>query len=393
VGHEGLQPHAVATGLTPLEVVSGLVFGEEHGAASLPARVSHPLPALEAALRPALAASPCVVSFSGGVDSSLVLAAAVRLARREGLPLPVPVTMRYPAHPATREDDYQELVIRELALDDWERVELGDEMDLLGPLATETLRRTGVLWPPNAYMLARLCQAAQGGTVLTGIDGDTLFSGSPWGRLPLIAARRARPGRRDLRTLGLLALPRQARFRLLRPRRDPDMPWLRPAGAAAVADAWARQEATEPAGWDAWIRWLEQSRYLAVLRRCYEALGNAWGANIVHPLFDSGFMAAVAAAGGRAGYADRREAVGRLFSDVLPRDIIDRRTKPHFSTVLWGERVEAFARTWSGRGLPEDLVDPERLRSEWLSGDPDLRSGLCLHAAWIAKEESSLQER
>src|ERR1700749_707865 len=57
--------------------------------------------ALESVIRPALERSPCLVSFSGGRDSSAVLAAAAALARREGLPLPIPATIVFPAAAAT----------------------------------------------------------------------------------------------------------------------------------------------------------------------------------------------------------------------------------------------------------------------------------------------------
>ena len=76
--------------LSPLEVASGLVFGLLPAAEAAPAAgpPEDPLEALEAAVRPALERSPCVVSFSGGRDSSAVLAVATQVARREGLPLP-----------------------------------------------------------------------------------------------------------------------------------------------------------------------------------------------------------------------------------------------------------------------------------------------------------------
>jgi asparagine synthase (glutamine-hydrolysing) len=381
-----LQRHPLTPGLTDLEIASGLIFGDEPGGTAQLAPVEV-VEALEAAIRPALQRPPCVVSFSGGVDSSLVLSVATRLARREGLPLPVPVSMRYPAHPATAEDEWQELVIGWLGLEDWERVETGSEMELLGPLAQETLRRAGVLWPPNAFMLAQLCQAAPGGSVLTGIDGDTLFSGSPWGRLPLIGRRQVRPNRGDLRVLGLRLLPKDARARAIRAGRDPEVEWLRPDAAAELAEAWSRQEASEPVGWQAWIGWLQQSRYLAVLRRSYAALGDAWDSRIVHPLFDPTFMEAVGRAGGHPGFPDRSAAIRALFPAQLPAELAHRRTKVHFSTVLWGPATADFARDWDGHGLPDHLVDPERLRASWLSDDPDLRSGLCVHAAWLAREE------
>ena len=73
-----------------------------------------------------LSRPPRIVSFSGGRDSSLVLAVVIRVARREGLPLPIPVTVR-PAGDADHvEAGWQELVVRDLGLDDWVQVEIGE---------------------------------------------------------------------------------------------------------------------------------------------------------------------------------------------------------------------------------------------------------------------------
>ena len=66
-----------------------------------------PREALDDAIRPALVDGPCYVTFSGGRDSSAVLAAATALARREGHALPVPVTRVYPDLPDTDESDWQ----------------------------------------------------------------------------------------------------------------------------------------------------------------------------------------------------------------------------------------------------------------------------------------------
>lgn len=126
-------------------------------------------------VRPALLRQPCVVSFSGGRDSSAVLAVAVRLARREGLALPVPVTMRFADAEDTHESDWQELVIRHLGLKEWVRLDLTDELDLLGPISTDVLLRHGLLWPPNSFAHLVILREAPGGSLLTGLDGDGVF--------------------------------------------------------------------------------------------------------------------------------------------------------------------------------------------------------------------------
>jgi asparagine synthase (glutamine-hydrolysing) len=71
---------------TPLALASGVVWGRDPAASPLP-----PAPpgvtvraALEAVMVRALHRPPCVVSFSGGRDSSAVLALATHVARREG---------------------------------------------------------------------------------------------------------------------------------------------------------------------------------------------------------------------------------------------------------------------------------------------------------------------
>ena len=84
-----------------------------------------PRAALEAAIRPLVRCAPCVVGFSGGRDSSALLAVAVALAAREGLDPPVPVSFRFP-HAETRESEWQELVVRHLGLAEWARVEIDD---------------------------------------------------------------------------------------------------------------------------------------------------------------------------------------------------------------------------------------------------------------------------
>lgn len=120
-----------------------------------------PRATLEALLRPALARAPCVIGFSGGRDSSALLAVAVALARREGWPEPVPVTLEYDSE-RTFERPWQEMVIAHVRVDEWVRLKLSDELDFVGPVAAEGLRRHGVLFPANAHMIVPLARAARG---------------------------------------------------------------------------------------------------------------------------------------------------------------------------------------------------------------------------------------
>ena len=180
--------------LTPLEIASCVVVGPS-GARIAPADQSpatDPAVALERVIAQALQRPPCLVSFSGGHDSSLVLAAATRAARREQLPLPIPVTWRPTDAPRAEESAWQEAVVAALQLSDWIRLPTGDDLDFVGPVATDVLRRHGVLHPANAYFHAPLLKEAAGGTLLTGVGGDQVLGRLPRPRRPFWWPRRER---------------------------------------------------------------------------------------------------------------------------------------------------------------------------------------------------------
>ena len=73
-------------------------------------------------------------------------------------------------------------MVAHLGLADWQRIEITEELDLVGPVAAAMLRRHGLLWPPNVHFLFPLLKAARGGALLTGVGGDQLFA---WGRRPV----------------------------------------------------------------------------------------------------------------------------------------------------------------------------------------------------------------
>src|SRR4051812_32873556 len=186
--------------MSPLEIASGIVMPKWRSPRPLPQLPAGMTPraALERAVLLSLRRGRCLVSFSGGRDSSAVLAVAAAVARRESLPLPVPVTHRFPAAAQTDESEWQEEVVRHLGLDDWVRLEIAEELDALGPVATAAVRRHGVMWPGNAYFHVPIFEAATGGTVLTGIGGDEAFMPSSWSRQLDVLARRVRPRPRDV---------------------------------------------------------------------------------------------------------------------------------------------------------------------------------------------------
>jgi len=375
----------------PLDVLAGWAPGQRPDLVEpLPPPGGSPLEALEDVLRPLLATAPCLVAFSGGRDSSLLLAVAVRVSRREGLAPPVAYTWRYPGHADADETSWQELVVRELGVAEWVRVDANDDADLLGTTATETLRRTGVLFPPRLGTAVALARAAAGGSVVTGEGGDEYLGGGRNASLAYVANRR---GRVPVRRLPVLArhLAREARPTVPRRRdRPPARPWLRPEAERLVDAALAADR--PPFGFAGRVDWLRARRATLMGTANLTELARREGAALVHPLVDPGFLAALRAAGGRLGWANRTLAFRALFPDLLPAALAARRTKASFNGPVFGTGARRFARVWDGSGVDAAAVDVAALRAAWLSPTPSARTTLLLHQAWLAsrrQEESS----
>jgi asparagine synthase (glutamine-hydrolysing) len=382
----GTRDAARALPLSALERAAGLVAGAEPGLApALPVPDHRPARrVLEDLLLDSLAGPRCVVSFSGGRDSSAVLATAVAVARREGLPLPVPVTLRFPGVASTVEDDWQERTIGHLGVSDWERIRIGSELDLLGDVACGCLTRYGLLWPPNAYFHEPLFRAARGGRLLTGLDGDGLFGAWRWARAASVLARRQRPGPKDAARVAIALLPPALRTVAVRRQPLPPVTWLRPAAHAAFARLWTVETAKEPRRWDRRLAWYIGRRYLHLAQHSLALVAAGVGAQVRHPLAEPAFLAALARDGRAAGWGGRTETMRALFADVLPAAVIERRPKAEFGRALWRERARAFAAGWDGDGVDAAMVDAGALRAAWAAENPWFASITPLHTAWLA---------
>jgi asparagine synthase (glutamine-hydrolysing) len=377
---------AAGSGLAPLEVASGLVLGVDPPPALAPPPAGDtPLAALERAILPALLRPPCLVSFSGGRDSSAVLGVAARLADREGLAPPVPATNRFPGAEGSDESEWQELVVRHLGLEDWLRLEHADELDVVGPVAQKVLRRHGLLWPFNAHFHVPLLREARGGSLLTGAGGDEIFSPSRWGRVARVLARRTRPRPRDAAALALAFAPAALKRAELR-RRVPHLwTWLRPEAHRLVRDALAWEQASEPVGWAASFRWWRGHRYFATGIASLGLLARDEDVQLGHPLANEGFVSVLAALPGPARYFTRTEGMRRIFAGVLPDELLARPTKASFDRAFWGPHSRAAAAELAGEGVDRDLVDVEALREVWAGEQPDSRSYTLLQSAWLAR--------
>jgi hypothetical protein len=372
---------------TALELAAGGMFGGCGGSGGLPAADDcslTPLSALERAVLPALARPPCLVSFSGGRDSSSILAAATNAARREGLELPVPITLRFPDAPMTEESKWQERVLRHLGVTNWELRQVGEETDLIGPLSAAVLHRHGVLYPFNAFLHTPLFEAARSGSLLSGLGGDHVFLTWRWRTQADVLARRRRPVPRDALRLTYAASPRAVRkLRERRRQRDNPRPWLRPEAQRAVNELEAIEATTQPLPWREWIAWRSRRRDLRAARSTQTLLAGDTDTLLLHPLVDPGFLAALARAGGRFGLGDRTAAMRAIFAEALPDALLARSTKARFDQAIWRGQSREFAQRWDGSGVDEQLVDHAALREEWSKSMPDARTAMLFQLAWL----------
>jgi asparagine synthetase B (glutamine-hydrolysing) len=371
--------------LTAVEAATAEGIGEAENEPTLPwvSPDLHPLRALEEAILPALQRPPCFVLFSGGRDSSAVLAVATSVARREGLPLPIPTSHVFPAHPETAEDDWQRIVLDHLALKEHLRQTFGDELNLLGQTVRDSIRAHGVIAPAGTHLLAPTFEAARSGSVLTGTDGDGLFNGASFGPARVQIATR-RPTMRLPLSLARAAAPRRLRERAARWRGLPSARWLRPAAEGEYVALLAHQKASEPFLWNGFVAWFARRRRLVAIRQAVQLVSDAHDVMTVQPLMDPHFLSAMARHGGPLGFGTRTEVLRSLFGSLLPERVLTRATKAVFTAPYWAADVKDFARTWDGSGLPNDLVDVDALREIWLSDRPEFRTKLLLHAAWAA---------
>ncbi len=371
--------------LDDLDVASGMVAGSvERGDDWFGdgARES-PLDAVRTVVLQGLLRPPCLVSFSGGRDSSAVLAVAVELARQEGLPAPVAITARFAAE-ETAEDEWQQLVIDHLEVGEWVKVDIGEELDLLGPVGTGFIGRHGLRYPQNTHFHDPLLREAGGGTLLSGAGGDELFEPHRWARAALVLSGSVRPTRSDALVVGAALSPRPLRARVHH-RGELVMPgWLRPPGRRAFLRRVHGWVSRDPVRYDAHLEWWRRSRYIVHGQRSLALLASDHGAQFLAPFSEEPVLRSLALTQGRTGFASRTEAMAQLFGTFLPPSLIERRSKATFLSPLVGPATRAFARVADPSHLDlERWVDYDALRSAWTRESVDVRSLLALQICWL----------
>ncbi len=278
--------------------------------------------------------------------------------------------MRWAGAADTDETSWQEMVLRHIGLDGVQVLELTDELDALGTMASDFLRVHGLRWPGNAYMHRPVIDVARGGTLMTGIGGDELFSNnSP---------------RRSIGQLARAGLPRRMReeVRLARGYSD-DWRWLTPDGSMRVRRSLVRDELSWPYRWDRSLHYWYASRAFAAIDGALALVAAGRDVAVINPFVDRQVLAELGRLGGRRGFPSRTEAMRRVCGDLLPDALISRTTKASFSGAIWGPRTREFMESWSGGGLNPHYVDEARLCAEIDSDRPDFRTILLVHQAWL----------
>ncbi|MHA7985482.1 asparagine synthase-related protein [Rathayibacter sp. CAU 1779] len=338
--------------------------------------------ALEEEIAQFLAVGTSFVSFSGGRDSSAVLAVACHVAHARGLVAPRPVILRYPGDTDSDETAWQALVLDHLDIDDPVVLDVTERSTYLDADVRASLRRHGLLFPAALHLKNHILLSASGNGLLTGEGGDEVLGTRRVTPFALLLRYRRRPSKALLSWAWAAGATPRGRAR--RTARDyaEQLPWITQKARRMLANDLAAEERA-PLHWGRETRAMASGRVALTLAHNLQLLADEYNVRVAHPLQSPAFMFALAREGGRWGYAGRTDLMRHLFSDLLPDALLSRSTKAHFGAVRWGTPEREFARSWDGGGVPDDLVDVEALRSEWLSERPAGASVPLLHAAWL----------
>jgi asparagine synthetase B (glutamine-hydrolysing) len=352
---------------------------------------------LEQIILEALQRPPCLVTFSGGRDSSALLAVCAHVARREGLPMPVAFTYRYDNEEEEAEETvWQELVIGHLDVPDWERADVGNRYDMVGELAQAFLLDHGLVSPPTLYNNTLPLTRARGGTHISGEGGDEIFG-----------VRRCTILRRALDDPRYLTKRQHLKYAALTlgPRRSRTAAWRRVlSGQLGGALGYLRQEVreqlyqdlathftSEPFDLRRSLGWHLRRKMIVMHQEALTAFSDEHDVAHVDPFLEPKFVAAFAGTARPLGLATRTDAMRALFSDILPDDIMSRTSKALFNRCFLTDVGRSFARSWEGSGVDEDMVDVDVLRSCWLSRWPPAQSFGLLQAAWLHSNRPAIR--
>ncbi len=275
------------------------------------------------------------------------------------------------------------MVVRHLKIREWVRLDWTDEMDLVGPHAQVVLRRWGTVFPNNSYFLLPAMKCAAGGSLITGIGGDELFDLPSRSSLSKQALQAGLPLQHRARTMAAALSPKWLRHYVYSRRLDA-VPWLNKEAQSEVRRLVSSYEATIPLTWSAAVRNLWWStRYRLAAETTLAALAADHDCQMIHPFVDPDVLLSAASEHPFAGFTSRTEAMAELVGDLLPEEVIHRRSKAEFSGVNFTDLSRQVARQWNGDGLDDLPLDIPALRRTWQADFVDARSFLLLQELWL----------
>jgi asparagine synthase (glutamine-hydrolysing) len=112
-------------------------------------------------------------------------------------------------------------------------------------------------------------------------------------------------------------------------------------------------------------------------------LGRDSDVQVIHPLLNATFHAALALLVGRRRDVSRAELLAGVAEERLPRAAYEYRPKAHFSQVFIRRHTREFQTIWDGSGVVETLVDPVALRSVWSPDSFDTTTAMLLQQVWL----------
>lgn len=347
--------------------------------------------AIEALFDQAIAAANgrAAVMFSGGRDSSVVLALATASCRRLGAPDPVAVTAVYPGDEAADEDSWQRLVMRHLDLQAHRRIVVTDQRRALSERARSSMTKRGSLWPPAVHTQDLFFEVAPRSALFTGEGGDGILEQRRV--TPVTLVRQDAPRvRASLALAALDALVPNAPHALgaIAARLATwELPWIRASARPRIAQLDTVHRG--PLHWGSATLFILKYRSIELLSHNTCKVAADWGVDLYHPLIEPSFVAALAEQGGAWGYRGRTDMFRRLFGDLLPDKILARQSKAAFNESRWGDDERDFASSWSGEGLVPSVIDVEALRAQWLSPRPHPAAIGLVQDAWLATRSAS----
>ena len=280
------------------------------------------------------------------------------------------MTWRFIGAPRAEESAWQERVIADLAIGEWQKLTAEDDLDLVGPIARRMLTRHGVRYPVNSHLLLPLMEMAKGGALLTGWGGDQVLTG--W----------RRPPRPTPRSALLSVLPDRLVAAASLHRTDP-FPWLHRSVSADLIRRMRMECRGEPRGLGERLDRRVRSRDVVLANIGLDEVAQNHGVELIHPLLDPAFVMSLGLRFTDRQTLTRSDILADIADGSFPESATAARRKAYFIEVFLRGPTREFARSWDGEGLDTALVDRDALRQVWSQWPIPAYSAALVQYLWL----------